>query len=308
MVYSRQGIFVTETPVLVDLGADRDAIDAVLDRIGEEWVTGVPAQVSEAVQYSLRGPGKRLRGVLVSFAYRAAGGQGDATMLGAAVEIIHTYSLVHDDLPCMDDDDVRRGRPTTHKVYGTQTATLAGMAMIPLAARCLVAGATQMRLSTETTASTVDALMRAAGASGMVGGQWRDLEAEGEALTLDALEMVHRAKTGALVAAAARIGGCAAGASAHAQATLESYGADVGLAFQIVDDVLDMTSTTAQLGKTAGRDVALRKSTYPSLLGVQGAMAHARELVDSECQALDRAGLLTPELRYWAELVTTRTH
>ena len=299
---------MTDAPVLVDLGADRDAIDAVLDRIGDERMIGVPAQVSEAVRYSLRGPGKRLRGVLVSFAYRAAGGQDDATLLGAAVEIIHTYSLVHDDLPCMDDDDMRRGRPTTHKVYGTQTATLAGMAMIPLAVRCLMAGATQMRLTTETATSAVGVLMHASGAAGMVGGQWRDLEAEGEVLTLDALETVHRAKTGTLVAAAARIGGCVAGASAQAQAALELYGADIGLAFQIIDDVLDKTSTTAQLGKTAGRDVALRKSTYPGLLGVQGAMAHAQELVEEGCQALERTGLLTPELRYWAELVTTRTH
>jgi geranylgeranyl pyrophosphate synthase len=299
---------VTETPALVDLSTDRDAIDAVLEKIGEECVTSVPANVSEAVQYSLQGPGKRLRGILVSFAYRAAGGQADPTLLGVAVEIVHAYSLVHDDLPCMDDDDVRRGRPTTHRVYGTSTATLAGVVMIPLAVRCLMAGARKMRLDMGTTASIVETLTHAAGASGMVGGQWRDLEAERETLTLDALEAVHRAKTGALVAAAARIGGCAAGGSAHAQATLEAYGADVGLAFQIVDDVLDMTSTTAQLGKTAGRDAALCKSTYPGLLGVQGAMARAQDLVEGGCQGLEPAGLLTPELRYWADLVTARTH
>jgi geranylgeranyl pyrophosphate synthase len=228
--------------------------------------------------------------------------------LAAAIEIIHAYSLVHDDLPCMDNDDVRRGRATTHKVYGVETAVAAGIAMIPLAMTCMLMGARALSLDIATTAAIGERIMHAAGANGMIGGQWRDLEAEGETLTLEALEQVHRAKTGALIAAAAVIGGVAAGALENTQNALERYGADLGLAFQIVDDVLDVTSTTAQLGKTAGRDAVMAKSTYPGLLGVAGATAMAERLVQTGCHALERADILTPELRHWASLVTARTH
>jgi geranylgeranyl diphosphate synthase type II len=312
-VCSRRESFVADVPVggadwRVDLTPERSAIEAVLGRVGEDEVSNIPHEVAEAIRYSLHSPGKRLRGILLSFAYRAAGGRLDPSSLAAAVEIIHAYSLIHDDLPCMDNDDMRRGRPTTHKVYGIQTATAAGLVMIPLAIRCVLIGAKEMSLNAAATTAVVDRLMHAAGASGMIGGQWRDLEAEKETLTLEALEVVHRAKTGALIAAAAVIGGLAAGAPESAQRALEHYGADLGLAFQIVDDVLDVTSTTAQLGKTAGRDVALSKSTYPGLLGVPGATVLAQGLVQSSCQELEQLGLLIPELRYWASLVTARTH
>jgi geranylgeranyl diphosphate synthase type II len=297
-----------ESPYRLNLDTEREAINATISDLSDTLLSPLPPRLAEAVQYSLTGPGKRLRGILVLYAYRAAGGVGDATPLAAAVEIIHSYSLVHDDLPCMDDDTFRRGRPTTHLVYGVETATLAGVVMIPIAVQAVISGARKMGLSGEQAAIIVEVLLHAAGASGMIGGQLRDLRAEGEQVTLDALEAVHRSKTGALIAASAKIGGIAAGASQSALDALDRYGADLGLAFQIVDDVLDVTATTDQLGKTAGRDVALNKSTYPGLLGVDGAISRAHAFVNDGCEALLRAGLLTPELQQVANLVITRTN
>jgi len=305
---------MTDRPVsfpessVVDLGAERSSVDAALEAVCASSLGLLPERIADAVRYSLRGPGKRLRGILLMYAYRAAGGVHDPAPLAAAIEIVHAYSLVHDDLPCMDDDELRRGRPTTHIVYGNATAVMAGVLMVPLAARCVAAAGASMGLEAATRAIIVETLMHAAGAAGMIGGQLLDLRAEGERLSLDALETIHRAKTGALIAAAARIGGLAAGAGPAAVDALERYGTDVGLAFQIVDDVLDVTATSAQLGKEAGRDVALGKSTYPSLLGVSGANDRALALVQDGCRGLREAGLLTPELRHVADLVITRTN
>jgi len=305
---------MTDRPVsfpessVVDLGAERSSVDAALEAVCASSLGLLPERIADAVRYSLRGPGKRLRGILLMYAYRAAGGVHDPAPLAAAIEFVHAYSLVHDDLPCMDDDELRRGRPTTHIVYGNATAVMAGVLMVPLAARCVAAAGASMGLEAATRAIIVETLMHAAGAAGMIGGQLLDLRAEGERLSLDALETIHRAKTGALIAAAARIGGLAAGAGPAAVDALERYGTDVGLAFQIVDDVLDVTATSAQLGKEAGRDVALGKSTYPSLLGVSGANDRALALVQDGCRGLREAGLLTPELRHVADLVITRTN
>jgi geranylgeranyl pyrophosphate synthase len=299
---------MTEIPPVVDLSAERRAVDAALAVVCERAVDHLPARVADAVRYSLRGPGKRLRGILVAYTYRAAGGTGDPAALAAAVEVVHAYSLVHDDLPCMDDDDLRRGRPTTHIVYGNGIAMTDGLVMVPLTARCVAAASASLALEGRTAAIIVETLMHAAGAAGMIGGQLMDLRAEGELLPIDALEAIHRAKTGALIAAAAKIGGIAAGAGDEAVRALGRYGDDLGLAFQIVDDVLDVTATSAQLGKAVGRDVMLGKSTYPSLLGVQGATARAQALAQDGCAALRDAGLLTPELRHVADLVITRTH
>ncbi len=292
----------------LDLRAERNTINETIAELSTDLLRDVPPRLANAIRYSLDGPGKRFRGMLVLFAYRAAGGIGDATPLAAAVEIVHTYSLVHDDLPCMDNDTFRRGRPTTHVQHGVEVATLAGVAMIPLAVQVVAEGARRMRLDAEQAAIIVEVLLNAAGAAGMIGGQLRDLQAEGVQASLETLQAVHRSKTGALITASARIGGVAAGASPDSLAALARYGDDLGLAFQIVDDVLDVTSTTDQLGKTAGRDAALQKSTYPGLLGVQGAIDRARALVDDGCSALSQAGLLTPELQQVAKLVITRTN
>ena len=178
----------------------RTTIGRVLATVCDNYLVDVPNPVADAIRYSLMGEGKRMRGILFLSAFEAAGGAGDAGLLGASIEVVHAYSLVHDDLPCMDDDDMRRGRATAHKVFGVAGATAAGMAMVPLAARCAAEGAALLGLSGRVRAGIVAELMRAAGAGGMIGGQLLDLEGEGRALTLSELEQIHRAKTGALIA------------------------------------------------------------------------------------------------------------
>ena len=293
--------------VMIDFTRERRAIGDSLAALCEKGLGAIAGNVREAIRYSLMGEGKRMRGILLVSAYEAAGGAGNAADLAAAVEVVHAYSLVHDDLPCMDDDDVRRGRPTVHRVYGIATATAAGLAMVPLAARCAAGAARALGLDEPAVGDLVAELMRAAGAGGMIGGQLLDLEGEARPLALSDLERIHRAKTGALITAAATLGGRAARASDARLAALAHYGAAVGLAFQIADDVLDVTGTSDQLGKTAGRDLALRKSTYPALLGVEGAKARAAALIDDGCAALDRVGLLTAPLAQIARFTVERT-
>ncbi|MFL5560121.1 MAG: polyprenyl synthetase family protein [Gemmatimonadaceae bacterium] len=288
------------------LQASRVAIDGALEEFCALFLDEMPSGVANAIRYSLLGEGKRLRPVLVLAAFEAANGRGDATRLAAAVEVVHAYSLVHDDLPCMDDDDMRRGRPTVHKAFGVRAATAAGLAMVPLAVRCALAGAAALGLDDAHARRVIAELMRAAGAGGMIGGQLLDLEGEGRALDLTELEQIHSAKTGALICAAVRIGGIAAGASDDRIDALGVYGRAVGLAFQIADDVLDVTETTDVLGKTAGRDAVLRKGTYPALLGVEGAKARAHALVEDGCAALRSAGLLTAQLEHLARYVVAR--
>ena len=288
------------------ISALRGSIDGALEQFCDRFLAEAPGAVGDAIRYSLLGEGKRLRPILVLASYESAGGKGDASALAAAVEVVHAYSLVHDDLPCMDDDDVRRGRPTVHKVYGVSAAMAAGLAMVPLAVRCALYGSAVLGLTEDVAARIVGELMRASGAGGMIGGQLLDLEGEGRALTLEELERVHRSKTGALITAAVRIGALAAGANGTRIAALERYGEAVGLAFQIADDVLDVTATTDVLGKTAGRDLVLRKSTYPALLGIEGATERAGALVDEACRALRHAGLHTPMLEHLARYVVAR--
>jgi geranylgeranyl diphosphate synthase, type II len=286
--------------------ADRVAVYAALGGFCERYLAPLHPVTAAAVRYSLLGEGKRMRAILLLAAYRAAGGEGDASELAAAVEVVHAYSLVHDDLPCMDDDDVRRGRPTVHRAFGVAAATAAGLAMVPLAARCAFDAARALELPDAACGTIVRELMTAAGAGGMIGGQLLDLEGEGLALSLDALERIHRAKTGALIVAAARLGGLAAGADERSMWAFDRFGSAIGLAFQIHDDVLDVTATTDQLGKTAGRDLALQKSTYPALLGVDGAVARAAALVEEACGALLGVGLLTPALEHIARFTVAR--
>ena len=291
----------------VDFGPDRSVIDRALSAFCDRYLGKIRSPVADAVRYSLVGGGKRLRGILFLRAYEAAGGEGQPADLAGAIEVVHAYSLVHDDLPCMDDDDVRRGRPTVHRVHGVAAATAAGLAMVPLAARCAADAARNLQLDDSAVGAIVRDLMVASGAGGMIGGQLLDLEGEGRPLALDDLQRIHRAKTGALITAAATIGGRAAGASPERLDALGRYGSAIGLAFQIADDVLDVTATTDQLGKTAGRDLELRKSTYPALLGVEGAKARAEALVHEGCSALGEVGLLTPALARIAQFTVERT-
>lgn len=286
--------------------AERVAVQRALDGFCARWLGDVAPLTAEAIRYALLGEGKRLRAILLLEAYKACGGTGDALDLAASVEVVHAYSLVHDDLPCMDDDDVRRGRPTVHRVYGVPVATAAGLAMVPLAARCAWHAARAMGLSDAVAGDIVRDLMEASGAGGMIGGQLLDLEGEGVHLTLEAMERVHRLKTGALIMASVTLGARAALAPASRREALARYGAAIGLAFQIADDVLDITSTTEQLGKTAARDLDLNKSTYPALLGVEGAIERAVALVEDGCAALQEEGLLTPTLEHLARYIVER--
>ncbi len=280
---------------------------AVADVISAE-VAQLCDPVRSAIAYSLSNGGKRMRGMLVLAAYDAAGGSNDASGIAASVEIIHAYSLVHDDLPCMDDDDMRRGRPSTHRRFSERVAVAAGAAMIPIAARAARRSASELQLPADAGCTIVKVLMECSGVGGMIGGQHLDLAGEGLALSRDELDAIHRSKTGALIAASVRLGGLAAGCSSARLDAFRRYGESIGLAFQIMDDVLDVTSSTDRLGKTVGRDAELGKSTYPALLGVEGAVKRAALLVDEGCAALRREGLLTGELDQLAGFIVSRSH
>ena len=257
-----------------------------------------PPKLVEAMRYSLLDAGKRLRPILCLAALEAVG----TTRMGAhvraacAIEIIHTYSLMHDDLPCMDDDDLRRGRPTAHRVHGAPAALLGGAALIPFACRLLLREATAAGLTADAARACVRELCVHAGAAGMVGGQMLDLEAERSAASLAELRRIHAMKTGALFEASLRLGGRLGTAGPAELDALGRYGAALGLAFQITDDVLDVTSDAAALGKTPGKDEAAGKTTFVSLLGLEGAREAAAAEAAVAVSALRDAGLLTPLL------------
>lgn len=248
--------------------------------------------VGNAMRYALAGGGKRLRPALCVATYRAFGGpQEDAVQrLAAAIEIIHTYSLIHDDLPCMDDDSFRRGRETTHRIFGDPAAMLAGAALIPLAFATANRAMVALSLPLAARLSIHRTLASAAGASGMVGGQVFDMEGGSAITDTTQLERIHAAKTGALIVAACIIGATAAGATPDSMAAIERYGRHLGLAFQITDDVLDETATTADLGKTAGKDRDHAKATYPAILGLEHARRRARGEAEKAIAALEDAG------------------
>jgi geranylgeranyl pyrophosphate synthase len=285
----------------------RERVDALLVAWAERIQTIVPGRTGEALAYALKTPGKRVRAALLMAAYRAAGGHSPAiAAVAAAIETVHTYSLVHDDLPCMDDDSVRRGRPTTHRAFDVPTATRVGFLLVPVAALVLSQAARDLVLPAETLGRMAAELFRSGGIEGMVGGQWLDLEAEGRTLDLEGLKAVHRGKTGALIRGACVIGALAAEAPAQTIEALQRYGDEVGLAFQIADDVLDVTATTAQLGKSAGKDAAHDKSTYVSVMGVDQARAEAGGLTAQAIGNLERAGVPSSALGALAHYIITR--
>ena len=289
------------------LAEARDVVDAELDRCAARLTRAVPGTLGEALAYALRSPGKRVRPALVIAAYRAAGGTSRAIAgIATAVEIVHTYSLVHDDLPCMDDDDVRRGRPTTHRAFDAAIASQVGYLLVPVAGEELARAAVALALSPLATGALAVELFEAGGIRGMVGGQWLDLEAERRQLTLRELTAVHRGKTGALIRAAAVVGGIAANASPDALQALRRFGEEIGLAFQVADDVLDATGTSEELGKPAGRDAALAKSTYVSVLGVDAARAEARRCQQRAVAELADVPLATTSLAALARYIVTR--
>ncbi|MBK9069009.1 MAG: polyprenyl synthetase family protein [Gemmatimonadetes bacterium] len=289
------------------LAEARERVDALLGAWSERIQTIVPGRTGEALAYALNTPGKRVRAALVINAYRAVGGVSPAiAAVAAAVETVHAYSLVHDDLPCMDDDDLRRGRPTTHRAYDVPTATRVGFLLVPVAGLVLAQAARDLLLPAATLGRMAEELFESGGIRGMVGGQWLDLEAERKQLDLEGLIAVHRGKTGALIRAACVLGGMAAEAPPAAVEALAAYGQEVGLAFQIADDVLDVTGTSDQLGKTAGRDVALEKSTYVSLLGVERARDEAGALASQAVRHLEGAGIPPGPLAALAQYIVAR--
>ncbi|HLB53481.1 MAG TPA: polyprenyl synthetase family protein [Gemmatimonadales bacterium] len=261
----------------------------------------------EALAYALETPGKRVRPALVLASYRAAGGSHPGIAgVAAAVEVVHTYSLVHDDLPCMDDDAQRRGRPTVHVRFDVPTATRAGFRLVPVAIQELVSGLGELGLSSEGTGALAGRLLEASGIRGMVAGQWLDLAAEGAELALEDLAEIHRLKTGALIEVACALGGLAAMASEAVVDTLARYGQEVGIAFQIADDLLDATGTSEELGKTAGRDATLAKVTYVSVLGIEGARQAAGRHGANARAVLREGGVASGTLDALADYIVER--
>ena len=250
-------------------------IDKSLDRFLPR-ATVKPATIHKAMRYSLFVGGKRIRPVLALAAAEACGGTVAAAMPPAcAVECIHTYSLIHDDLPCMDDDDLRRGRPTSHKVFGEGVAVLAGDGLLTIAFEILAQAKPTARYGT---GALIGELANASGSKWLIGGQVADLEGEGRALTGAELKYIHRCKTAALLTASLRLGAMSANATPRQLQSLTDFGQALGLAFQVIDDILDVTQTTEKLGKTAGKDVKATKATYPAIHGLEKSRAEAHRL------------------------------
>jgi len=283
-----------------------EIVDKALDQVlpkGDE----LPSSLHSSMRYSVFAGGKRVRPILMLAACEAVGGNPAAAMPAAcAMEMIHTYSLIHDDLPAMDDDDFRRGNPTNHKVYGEATAILAGDALLTEAFILLShpeeGGGPAARLR------VIQEIAQASGSHGMVGGQVVDMESEGGSVEIDLalLSYIHTHKTGALIRASVRAGAILGGADEAALTALTRYGEAVGLAFQIADDILDMEGTTEELGKDAGSDEARGKATYPRLVGLDASKKRARELVDLALDSLSRFDERAEPLRAIASYIVQR--
>ncbi len=271
-----------------------------------ELAPGIPPRLQEAMAYSLQAGGKRLRPILVLLSCEACGGTIEAALPAAcAVEMVHTYSLIHDDLPAMDNDDLRRGRPTNHIVFGEALAILAGDGLLTLAFEVLARDVAPA----ETAAACCADLARAAGIAGMVGGQVADLEAEGRTVaTLEELESIHRRKTGALLASSLTMGARIAKASNEDLHRLASYGRCLGLAFQITDDLLDVCGTMQNMGKSVQKDAARGKLTYPSLLGEEASVLRAQCQIAEACEWIKPFGDRGRRLDALAQFVLERDH
>ena len=281
-------------------------VDRALDRyLPKPGIT--PPTVHKAMRHSMFAGGKRLRPVLAMAAAEACGADPAVALPGGcAVECIHTFSLIHDDLPCMDDDDLRRGQPTCHVVYGDAVALLAGDALQALAFEILAQAPKTRRYSA---ADTVAELAVTSGSRQLVGGQVLDLEGEGNAkLTKQQLRAVHERKTAALLTTSLRLGAMAANATPRKLDALTAFGKNLGLAFQVIDDILDVTATTEKLGKTAGKDQAVDKSTYPSVLGLEASRKEAARLTRAASRSLDPFGSSATRLHDLAAYLLDRDY
>lgn len=289
------------------LAEGRASSEAALTRAMSVLEGRLAPDLATAARHGVTSGGKRLRPILCATAFDECGGHDGEKVydLAVSLEMIHAYSLMHDDLPCMDDAELRRGRPTTHREHGEDLTIRAAAALIPAAALQAYEAAQALGCTALQSKAVVFELLRAAGAGGMVGGQWLDLLGEGEVLDPEELDALHLRKTGALLMASLVMGGLAAGAPEPVVEGLRSYGRAIGLAFQIADDILDATESADTLGKNPS-DVALDKSTYVSLYGLTDARLRAREQVDGALRALDQAGLGAPALRALAAYVVER--
>lgn len=282
-------------------------IDAALNRYLPKAGTR-PATVHEAMRYSLFAGGKRLRPILTLAAAEACDGDsGDALAAAAAVECLHTYTLVHDDLPCMDDDDLRRGLPTCHVKFGEGIAVLAGDGLLTIAFEILAKTPPTKRYDV---GAYVTELAVASGSRNLIGGQVLDLEGEGSdvLLTPAQLKFIHQSKTAALLTAAIRLGAMSANATPKKLESLTTYGQSLGLAFQIIDDILDVTQTSETLGKSAGKDEAVNKSTYPALFGLEKSRKEAAKLTGKAHEALKPFGKKGQRLREIADYLLDREY
>ncbi|WP_018970663.1 polyprenyl synthetase family protein [Rubritalea marina] len=269
------------------LKAQQDKVDTKLDALLPSASTS-PSTIHEAMRYSVFAGGKRLRPILCLAASQACGGEQEAALYPAcAVEVMHTYSLVHDDLPCMDDDDLRRGRPTSHVVYGEGVAVLTGDALLTEAFTMVAHTPSCERYSA---ADYVLEFSETGGSKKLIGGQILDLEGEGQNLNQEQLVQIHEAKTAALLCSSLRLGGMSANCTSEQLQALTSFGYNLGLAFQVIDDILDVTQTTEQLGKTAGKDESVEKSTYPAILGLEESKLEATRLTTLALEALQPLG------------------
>ncbi len=293
------------------LSARAAHIEHLLDREMPQ-ASVVPARLHAAMRYAVLGGGKRVRAALVYAAgYGCVTGQQVEPALeraldcsAAAVELVHAYSLVHDDLPCMDDDTLRRGQPTVHVQYDEATALLAGDALQPLAFDFLA----QMPTEAERVVKATQVLAQASGSLGMAGGQAIDLQSVGQSLSREALQQMHQLKTGALLLTSAMLGGIVAGASETQQQALRHYGLAMGLAFQVVDDVLDVTADSSTLGKTPGKDAAANKPTYVTLMGLEQAQTFAKTLHQEAVEAIAPLGESGQYLIGLADFIVFRDH
>jgi geranylgeranyl diphosphate synthase, type II len=283
----------------------RALVDTALDRTLPTEDTP-PTNLHRAMRYSVLAPGKRLRPILVIAGAEAVGGAAPAVMDAAcALELIHAYSLIHDDLPAMDDDDYRRGRLTSHKVFGEAMAILAGDALLTLAFRLIADNASRMndpRMIARVVADVADA----AGTDGMVGGQVVDIESEGKDVTAETLEYIHRHKTAALIRVSLTAGATLAGGRPEQLAAIRAAGEALGLAFQIVDDILDVEGSLAELGKSAGSDERKKKATYPAFHGLDVSKQKARTLIDETKHLLEPLGPPALAIRALADFVLER--
>jgi geranylgeranyl diphosphate synthase type II len=282
----------------------RRLADAALERLIPP-ATQPPVSIHQAMRHSVFAGGKRLRPILCMEAARMVAGAPTAGIdeLGAALEMLHTYSLIHDDLPALDNDDLRRGRPTCHKAFGEAIAILAGDALQTQAYEAMA----RLQCPAEARVRIIEEVARGTGTlNGMIGGQVMDLEAEHTDPDARKLETIHRSKTGALITASLVSGGLYAGADHDDVERLRNFGQAIGLAFQIADDVLDCTQTSEQLGKTAGKDAAASKATYPALFGIEKSTRMANELVNRGCADLDSFGARASTLKELAHFLVER--